>query len=1361
MPKLTIGDKTVTVGDEFMHLSPEQQNATVAQIAQQIGIGSDAAPRATAPSHAPSAGGGSMVNDTVRSVATGVPIIGGTLNKLDAATNAALAPLLNRFFAHDQQLPEATFGERYAHSLKDQEAADKRFASDHPVIDTAAQLTGGIVSTIPVMAAAPKAFGLIGSMPEMVKNGALSGAALAGADAITRGDSVGDAAVTGGIIGGAAGPVGKAVGKGVAAIADRVRPPPTVARNVEQVAGVDVPLSQSQVTQSPALSAEEQVILRGGRGDAAQAQAQGFKDLQDQRISKARDAIAAGLDPTGQAARTAPQDAAERVAAELLANEQARRAAAAGVTAGAMSPGQQAADMARAMAPDMRLRAASPIDAGEMLSDRIAAARDAAKAEYRGKYDLVEQQPGEFAPGSAGGFRTDVETGLISGQRPVRLDPTNTGRAIKALDIVDERLNAVSPGRPIAPAPGAAGEAPAVSPNHAQDVADIRAKFGEDVAAAYDRQARAAAAPVSSNFPAPAGANAANPGVSASNDLLTPHSVDVAGGGSVQVAPKVVEASSLKTSADAGYDPALQPRDRSRAASAGQVNDIAQNLNPQRLGRSAEADRGAPIVGPDGMVESGNGRVAAIRQAYREAGPKAQEYRDWLSSQGVDVSGFREPVLIRERTTPMSAEQRQAFAVGANQGATLAMSAPERAISDAKLISGGSLALIKNPADLASIENRDFVRQFAARLPQTEQGAFVNAQGHLSAEGATRVRNAVLAKAYGDSAVLTRIAESTSDDVKSISNALTTAAPEWAALREGVAAGSVPAEMDVTADLLDAVARTAHIRARGAGLSEAMAQTDAFDRQSPISQQIMRLFYDADGKRAASSTQINQALRYYAQEAAKVEASPGLMLGLPEVKAADILDLAALKVAAPKEISPDVLQTAAKAAKAGEKVAAAAAGPASGFTMRDVEQVRKELNTLYGEARRAAMAPGANGSDVYALEHIIEQFDARVEQMISAGKFSGDGPAVLQMQREARASFADYRAKFSRRGPGDTIGAAVEKILGRYSDTRATPDEIAKLAYGSATAPGGQMPVQIAQRIERIFGRKSAEFGTYKQGLFAHLTAGEPDAAAARIRAFLGGKGKLLAQTVFSADERAAIARYADRLDNVAPKAADTGPVASAIRRYTGADGGAPASVNQIVNDLFGATGKGAGRLSVPLAVELKRTLSPEGWTALRQGMFEKLTRAGDGKIEFEAQALSQRLHEFLNESGSQLAKTLYSPQELQLMRKLASVYRQMIPVKGTTNPSGTAPMLARMAGGLRHALLPLLGLTHGGIPGAAVAYGLDKGISAVGEKAAARKATSLFYGQQPQRSANPAFGKASGLIGFGALPVINDARGK
>jgi hypothetical protein len=42
MPTLTIGDKRVTVGEEFMQLSPDQQHATVDEIAQQLGVGATA-----------------------------------------------------------------------------------------------------------------------------------------------------------------------------------------------------------------------------------------------------------------------------------------------------------------------------------------------------------------------------------------------------------------------------------------------------------------------------------------------------------------------------------------------------------------------------------------------------------------------------------------------------------------------------------------------------------------------------------------------------------------------------------------------------------------------------------------------------------------------------------------------------------------------------------------------------------------------------------------------------------------------------------------------------------------------------------------------------------------------------------------------------------------------------------------------------------------------------------------------------------------------------------------------------------------------------------------------------------------------
>ncbi|MDR3449087.1 MAG: hypothetical protein P4M15_04970, partial [Alphaproteobacteria bacterium] len=1040
------------------------------------------------------------VNDVGRAFATGVPIVGGALDKLDAATNAALAPLLNRFFKPDDQLSELSFSDRYAHSLRDQEGADTRFAKDHPGVDTAAQVAGSLASTAPFMMAAPKAFGLTGTVPQMVRNGAISGAALSAADAASRGQNPVDAALTGGVIGGAAGPVGKVIGKGVAAIADRVRPPAAVPQAVENVAGVDVPLSQAEATQNPALSAEQQIMLRGGRGDAAQANAQGFKDLQDARMNQARGNIAAGLDPTGSAATTSPQDAAERIAAELISQEQARQAAGAGVHAGLMSPAQQGTDMARAFGGG-QVRAATPFDAAETLSDRLAAARDAAKTDYRGKYDRVAEQPGEFAPGSAAGFRGDVDAGLANAQHPVSLDPTNTPLALHALDVIDSRMNAAGPGRPVAGAPAAA-----LGVDHAQTVADIRQRFGNDVASAYDRQKQAATAPAAA-------------------------------------APK---AQSL-------------------------LEFIASKGG---LGPDAELD----AIGAHGHT--------------------------------VNVEGVGRRKLVRQGGWPLDYAREAAEEAGYFRG-------------DHNGTSG-----VNDLLDAVDAEMRG-----QKRYPEGSEGY------QTKREGAARSER--------EQAEYDRHMQGFEDDLHE--------------------AGHGDLGPDVKA-------RAVHLMAN--------------ERMDPDSA-------------------VEHAMHQLDQE----DAAGG---------------------AAPKGDFPGDLPAPVRGSEP--------AKPGSAFTMRDVEQVRKQLSTLYGDARRRMMA-GGSGADLHALEHIMDQFGSRVDRMVSEGKFSGDGPAVLQMQKDARASFADYKSKFAKRGSGDTIGAAVEKILGKFSDTKATPDEVVRLAYGSGSSPGGQMPVQVAQRIIKIFGKNSAEFGTYKQGLFAHLRAGEPEQSAGRIEEFLTGtKGRLLAQTAFEPSERATLARYADRLRGTLPQAKEPGAVAAAVRRYTGADGAAPASANQIVSDLYGATGKGAGRIAVPLAAHLKETLSPESWNALRQGMFEKLTNAGEGKIPFESQALSQRLHEFLNESGSQLAKTLYTPRELELMSNLASVYKQMIPVKGTTNPSGTAPMLARMAGGLRHTLLPLLGLHGGGIPGAVAGYALDKGVTAIGNANAARKATSLFYGPQARRAADPRF---------------------
>jgi hypothetical protein len=92
-------------------------------------------------------------NSLVREAATGVPIVGGLLNKLEAGTNALLSYGLNPLFDEKDQLT-GSLGERYSKSLAEQNAMDEQFEREHPVASTAAQLLGGTAATLPVAATA-------------------------------------------------------------------------------------------------------------------------------------------------------------------------------------------------------------------------------------------------------------------------------------------------------------------------------------------------------------------------------------------------------------------------------------------------------------------------------------------------------------------------------------------------------------------------------------------------------------------------------------------------------------------------------------------------------------------------------------------------------------------------------------------------------------------------------------------------------------------------------------------------------------------------------------------------------------------------------------------------------------------------------------------------------------------------------------------------------------------------------------------------------------------------------------------------------------------------------------------------------
>ena len=71
--------------------------------------------------------------------------------------------------------------------LRCRKAADTKFATQHPYVDTGAKLAGGAAAMVPAIAAAPGLLGATGGLASRATMGGLSNAVLGGTDAAIRG----------------------------------------------------------------------------------------------------------------------------------------------------------------------------------------------------------------------------------------------------------------------------------------------------------------------------------------------------------------------------------------------------------------------------------------------------------------------------------------------------------------------------------------------------------------------------------------------------------------------------------------------------------------------------------------------------------------------------------------------------------------------------------------------------------------------------------------------------------------------------------------------------------------------------------------------------------------------------------------------------------------------------------------------------------------------------------------------------------------------------------------------------------------------------------------------------------------------
>ena len=463
------------------------------------------------------------------------------------------------------------------------------------------------------------------------------------------------------------------------------------------------------------------------------------------------------------------------------------------------------------------------------------------------------------------------------------------------------------------------------------------------------------------------------------------------------------------------YPQALQPRDRTRAASTMQIRQMAPRLQPERLGASSSPQEGAPIVGPDQAVESGNGRLLAIQHAYAENMPSAQAYREWLQKQGYPIEGMRQPALIRERTTPLSDEDRVAFTRELNISPTAAMSATEQAKLDGAKLTPDVLAHYTG-GDITRATNRDFARSFArnAVAPGRKTNSFFQ-MALCQSKAHSGFAMPCFSVPMVISGLVGALSEAGDEDLKSFGGALQDASGEMSRLRGAIERGAVEPDRDIAPALVDAARLVKMAKDRDRPLFEIMAQHDAFNPISEETEAILKAAYGDNFRGRVSRAKIGSMLAYYADEAERLGKTQDMFGEQPNVN--------------------QLLRAGVSNYERNRGAAAAARKPVSSSF----------AGTGIGEGGTQAQRPefGAAGSEAPAAEPTRPNPTIVAEQ----------APALTPLTEEARQQFAqwnaDYRA-MKQTFQGETAGKlhAVGEMLrkgGPYESYRLADEQVPAL----------------------------------------------------------------------------------------------------------------------------------------------------------------------------------------------------------------------------------------------------------------------------------------------------------------------------
>ncbi|MCY4358383.1 MAG: hypothetical protein OXD01_12785, partial [Gammaproteobacteria bacterium] len=281
------------------------------------------------------------------------------------------------------------------------------------------------------------------------------------------------------------------------------------------------------------------------------------------------------------------------------------------------------------------------------------------------------------------------------------------------------------------------------------------------------------------------------------------------------------------------YPEMLQPRNRADKQSLLQMSKIANKPNPLRLGDTNMASEGAPVVRSDGVVLSGNGRTAGLKEAYIKG--NADKYKKWVLKQakkfGINAKDIIKagdmPVLVRV-LGDYSIQEQLAFARDANESTILKESAGSQASIDAARIADANIIHLYAPSqkgEMNTASNRMFIGRALTAINRTDA---VGNDGQITPEGERILNSAVFHMAYGDDRLTKMLAEETRPQNANIIKALRIVAGDFAKAR----AESPDFDgIDIAGALTEGIEIIQQAASRNLQVEEFLAQEDAFSEQ--------------------------------------------------------------------------------------------------------------------------------------------------------------------------------------------------------------------------------------------------------------------------------------------------------------------------------------------------------------------------------------------------------------------------------------------------------------------------------------------------------------------------------------------------